>query len=325
MRGDGSVLRLAASLAVMLLAAGGVHAGRSAGSAALIISKLPVGVRAAGLSGAYTAAADDISSINWNPAGLAKVGRTGFSVVHVEQGQQVRMENALWGRPTIMGGTVAASGSYLSMPELVESLEDSAGNYVGEGDTFSAYQFKGSVGYGQDLGKLFSVPALGPLWQDGMAGIAVGVLGEGIEQERNSSFSVSLGYLFNDGSGGRTAGVALSNLGAPAGGSPLPMSMQAGLSQRIEDWLLAFDFLTGADDAFRVRSGIEWSYTEGDAVVVLRGGAQHSFSSILAARMSAGISYRLNCEGGLMFAVDYAFLPVDDFEDMHAFAVEIAL
>jgi len=34
----------------------------------------PVGVRAAGMAGAFTAVADDATAAVWNPAGLASVG-----------------------------------------------------------------------------------------------------------------------------------------------------------------------------------------------------------------------------------------------------------
>ena len=43
------------------------------GTTSAVFLKLEQGVRPIGMGGAYTAAADDVNSIMWNPAGLAKV------------------------------------------------------------------------------------------------------------------------------------------------------------------------------------------------------------------------------------------------------------
>ena len=90
----------------------------------------------------------------WNPAGLARIGRTRVEALHVEQGQQIRMENILVAQPMLYGGTLGLAGSFLSQPPLELTREDAAGNFVETQETFSAYEFKGAAGYGQDLARL---------------------------------------------------------------------------------------------------------------------------------------------------------------------------
>src|SRR5215471_13675354 len=62
---------------VIILAAGLVAA---AGSSVLAQSAPPVGVRAAGMGGAFTAVADDGTAPFWNPAGLSSGSFVGLTV-----------------------------------------------------------------------------------------------------------------------------------------------------------------------------------------------------------------------------------------------------
>src|SRR5438045_3246800 len=43
------------------------------GSSGAVFEKIGVGARAAGMGGAYSALADDISALYWNPAGIARL------------------------------------------------------------------------------------------------------------------------------------------------------------------------------------------------------------------------------------------------------------
>src|SRR5438552_9364332 len=45
----------------------------NAGSSGSVFSKIWVGARASALAGAYSALADDISALYWNPAGIARL------------------------------------------------------------------------------------------------------------------------------------------------------------------------------------------------------------------------------------------------------------
>jgi len=320
---------LRAPLIVLLLglfAGQALGAGRSAGSAALIIGKLPVGTRAMALGGAYTAMADDPSAIWWNPACLSRINSMEAGVLHVEQGQDVRMENALFAWPVVSGGSLGVGASYLGMPPIREELEDpNTGAYLGTGASLTAYQWKGSAGFGQFLSRWGELPFLGPVWERGAIGASVAVLGEQIGSDGSYSVSVDVGYLFDDPASGRRFGVVARELGAPAHGAPLPVTGQAGVAQEIGDWNISADVLTATDDSYRVRGGAEWTYQGGGGAVSLRVGAQHSFSSHLNAWLSMGLGYRLSLPGTLQATIDYAYLPVDLFEDLHAVSIGMTL
>ena len=322
-------MNLRAPLACLLLwlsAGAAMGAGRSAGSAALIIGKLPVGTRAMALGGAYTAMADDPSAVWWNPACLARINGTMAGVNHVEQGQDVRMENALFAWPVVSGGSLGLGASYLGMPPIQAQLEDPlTGKYLGPGPMVSIYQWKGAAGFGQYLSRWGDLPLLGPLWSRGAFGASVAVLGEQVGKEGSYSVSIDVGYLYDDPALGRRFGLVARELGAPSRGAPLPVTGQMGVAQELGSWTISADVLTATDDSYRVRGGVEWTYEGKGGVASLRVGAQHSFSSHINSWLSMGLGYTLTLPGSMEASIDYSFLPVDMFEDMHAVSIEVAL
>jgi len=278
------------------------------------------------LGGAYSAVADDPSAIWWNPACLSRINSLKVGVSHVEQGEDVRMENALFAWPVLSGGSLGVGASYLGMPPIREELEDPAtGAYLGPGANLTAYQWKSAAGFGQYLSRWGELPFLGPVWERGAIGANVSVLGEQIGNAGSYSVSVDVGYLYDDPASGRRFGMVARELGAPTRGAPLPITGQVGVAQDIEDWILSADVLTATDDSYRVRGGAEWTYQGIGGSVSLRLGAQHSFSSHLNAWLSMGLGYHLTLPGSMQTSIDYTYLPVDSFEDMHAISIEMTL
>ena len=61
----------------------------------------------------YTAISGEPSAVDWNPAGLAGVDRLRVEALHVEQGEQIRMENVLAALPQY-GNSFAQFGLHQS-------------------------------------------------------------------------------------------------------------------------------------------------------------------------------------------------------------------
>jgi len=319
------VTRGALIVAVAILWGSPAWAGRSAGSASILIGKLPVGVRAIALAGAYSAVAGEPSAVYWNPAGLSHIERRRFEMSHEEQGEAIRMENVLGAVPLILGGTIGLGLSFMSQPPILVTGEDASGEPVTTNETLTVYQYKGAVGYGQDLGELVPVPELGDLWNKGAIGVAATVLGEQIGDAGATAVSVDVGYMYEDPNEGRSAGVVVRQIGTPAFGSPVPVTGQAGVGQLIKGFLWTLDVLTAADDVFRLRGGVEFTHAFGHNSIALRGGAQHSFSSTLLAPYAVGIGYRLSLANSFDVSVEYAYMPVSNFDDLHAISVQVGL
>ncbi len=313
-----------ASLGIVLLCVGSpLHAARSGGSTSLIIGKLPVGARATALGGAYSALPGEPAAVWWNPAGLAAIGRMSLEALHVEQGESIRMENLLYAQPMVAGGTLGVGASFLGQPPIEEVIEDASGNPVRTGRQLTVYQFKAAAGYGQALDKLGALNS--PLWERGSIGAAVTVLGERLGDITGTSVSADAGYLYDDPVAARSAALVVRQIGVPVHGRPVPVNAEASVAQLFQTFLWTFAAQTGADDTLRLRAGVEWTTPVTAGAVSLRAGAQHSFSTVLLARVSAGLGFRFALPGNLEFAVEYAFLPVREFDDLHALSVHLGL
>lgn len=76
-----------------------------------------VGARGLGMGGAYTALADDASSLYWNPAGLSKLDKREFTASHAEMFESTRLDFLAYAHPTSQG-TFAAGLTYLSQGKI---------------------------------------------------------------------------------------------------------------------------------------------------------------------------------------------------------------
>ena len=75
--------------------------------------KIGVGARALGMGNAYTAVADDVSAMAWNPAGLARISRPELGATHAELTTDTRYDFVGFAQPTKLG-TFGAAANYLS-------------------------------------------------------------------------------------------------------------------------------------------------------------------------------------------------------------------
>ncbi len=84
-----------------------------AGTSGGTVLSVPVGARAIGMGEAFTAQADDVSSLYWNPAGIAILNQSQASFMYNQSIQDLSFNNASVAAPLEYGG-LGASLSYLS-------------------------------------------------------------------------------------------------------------------------------------------------------------------------------------------------------------------
>ena len=72
------------------------------------------GARAAGMAGAFTAVADDVSALYWNPAGLGQISEPRFLGEHLEWIGGIRREWAGFVQPVQEIASVAVAASILT-------------------------------------------------------------------------------------------------------------------------------------------------------------------------------------------------------------------
>jgi long-subunit fatty acid transport protein len=75
-----ATLVLAPGAAFSQVSLGGQRVGTASGT----FLKLPLSAPGAAMAGAYVAVVDDVTSVGWNPAGLANIAQKGFLVTHIQ-------------------------------------------------------------------------------------------------------------------------------------------------------------------------------------------------------------------------------------------------
>jgi hypothetical protein len=113
------------------------------------ILSIPVGARAIGMGEAFTAVADDLSSLYWNPSGLALLSQPQASFMYSQLYEDLQYHKVAVGMPLENGG-LGASLSYLSYGDI--QATDTAGDPVGSVDAHTGVATLG----GGFLGQLWS-------------------------------------------------------------------------------------------------------------------------------------------------------------------------
>jgi hypothetical protein len=167
------------------------------GTVGLQFLKLGVDARAIGMGEAFTAVSDDISSVYWNPAGLAPAYQNQVFVSHTNWPANIMHEFAA-GSYTNGVSTVAVYGSVLHMDNMDVTEEDTFGP---TGETFTNSSLAMGVNYAQQFTNKFS------------AGVGVKYLRENLYEYAVNSYAFDMGSMYNTGWKNVKIGMALRNFG----------------------------------------------------------------------------------------------------------------
>jgi hypothetical protein len=224
----------------------------NAGLTAFPILNIPIGGRSEGMAGAYSAVADDVSFIEWNPAGSSMLSISELAFFHNNWIADTKIEALAYAaRFNNLG--IGVSGKWLYTPFTQYSYfgERLSKGYYSEAvavlngsyNLFSGYYF-GGVSIGFNLkGAFRSMPD----YADETEAV---VSGSGNEQSA-AAFMVDIGALtrfnllkfYNSRERNMSAAIVMRNIGAPVLGEPLPTVAVAAVSYRpIRPMLFSFDF-----------------------------------------------------------------------------------
>jgi hypothetical protein len=124
----------------------------NAGLTAFPVLNVPMGGRAEGMAGAFSAVADDISFIEWNPAGSARLPKTELAFFHNNWIADTKVEGAAFGmREKNIGFAAATKWIYTPFTEYNLWGDRVSKGYYAEGlvilnlsvNLFSGYYFRG--------------------------------------------------------------------------------------------------------------------------------------------------------------------------------------
>ncbi|HRY30005.1 MAG TPA: PorV/PorQ family protein [Elusimicrobiota bacterium] len=270
--------------------------------------KIGVGARAVGMGSAYTAVADDVTAIHWNPAGLSRLSQRQLAAMHSEWLSESRYDFIGVAVPSAHGSW-GASALYLSQGGL--ERRDLSGT---AGGRFNAYDAAAAVSYSRALSARLS------------AGAAVKYVRQGIDAAASSGYAADVGLQMRLRRGVR-AGLAVQNLGSTLRFESeeyrLPLSVSGGVAVSfLKGILLAADVRQAIYES-RTEFNLGTEYTHG--LLSLRAGYQAllagretlsgksaGFSAPFAGGMGGGIGFRLSS-----YRLDYALVPYGELGSAH--------
>ena len=231
---------------------------KNAGLTAFPVLNVPMGGRSEGMAGAFSAVSDDISFIEYNPAGSSMLSRSELAFFHNNWIADTKVEGAVFAsRYKDLGFAAGLKWLYTPFTEYNIYGDRVSKGYYSEGvatlnisyNLFNGYYFSG-VSIGANLKGAFR---LVPDYTDADdLGNSEGQLisGSGLSQS-SIMFMADVGVLtrFNFlkpyKSRDRNSSVALvfRNFGPPAKGDPLPSAITVALGYKpLRPLLFAFDF-----------------------------------------------------------------------------------
>lgn len=306
-----ALTRVAGALVVVLGSLAGLpslaRAGQ-AGTAGLMSLRLGAGARAAGMGDAYVSLANDATAAYWNPAGLAAVQRTDFTLMHDEWISTVRMETASVAHATGIGNFgLHFSGMYLDEIERYEDFPSDTP--LGH---FNVFEIAVTGAYARRIRS----------WD---VGIGLKALHSKLDDVSASGWAVDAGARFHTRIEGLTFAAAAQNMGPQmkfiSETFPLPVTLLAGLDYQRDVPSLrgrvtgAVNILWPNDGDARSHVGAEYVYRDFAAV---RLGYKANYDS-------QGLTFGLGLrKAGYHF--DYAFADVgNDLGNGHKFSFSVDL
>ncbi|MFA5139712.1 MAG: PorV/PorQ family protein [Elusimicrobiota bacterium] len=278
--------------------------------------KVAPGARPVAMGEAFTAVADDLNALSWNPAGMALLGRKEAAFMHAELFEDTRYDFIGYGHPLSAGalGTLGFGFARLSQGSIEARTEDRrpAGSFEASDTLLQAAYARRLAGSGPLLG--ISVKYL----NSSLAGVSAqsAALDFGLLLERNvRSVPLSLGFsVMNLGPGMRFLNQT----------DELPLAVSLGAGVRVLSSLrLAADF------RHRPRSG-ESRFGLGTEYMVLpaltlRAGYSTLAASGLASDATAdkafnGLGMGLGLRMGRV-GLDYAFTPAGELGTAQRFSL----
>jgi hypothetical protein len=329
------------SIVILLLAALPLMGQKvsKAGTTAAGFLKIDAGARGVGMGGAFVSVADDISSMYWNPAGLARMkqGEAVFSntrwiadIAHNYAGVAV---------PLGQFGTVGVNAAFLTMDEM---LRTTVSDPEGTGETFSAGSYAFGLAYAKNLTDRFSI------------GFNFKVVQERIWHSSASGAALDIGTLFDTQFQGLKIGMSISNYGTKmqmsgrdllvqvdtdpsiSGNNPsinanlqadrydMPLLFRVGVSVDVlkglydSNLIVAVDALHPNDDVERANVGLEYTYRR---MVSLRAGYKALFARDSEEGLSFGGGVTTKVFGRAAVRLDYAWGDFGRLKDIQKFSV----
>ena len=326
---------------VLLLAAVPVLGQKvtKSGTTAAGFLNIDAGARGVGMGSAYVSVGEEVGSMYWNPAGIARLKGPEAVFSNTRWIADIAYNYAAVAVPLGQFGTVGVNAAFLTMDEMVRTtvLEPE-----GTGETFSAGSYAFGLSYARKLMDRFSI------------GFNVKTIQERIYHSSARGIAFDVGTLFDTQFEGMKIGMSITNYGTKmrmdgrdmliqtdidpsvSGNNQninanlqtdafdLPLLFRVGVSVDVlkglwgSNLIVSVDALHPNDDVESVNVGAEYTYK---GLVALRCGYKSLFSrdSEEGLCFGGGLQYRV--VGTTAVHLDYAWGDFGVLKDIQKFSV----
>lgn len=338
MRSEKHTMRLAAAVLVVLIVSAVATAPAQnltkTGTSAAPFLKIGVGSRAIGMGGAFTATADDITAMYWNPGGLASLYASEATFNHVRWLADINYDFAAFGTYLPDFGTL---GAFVSVESMDEMLVRTTAQPEGTGELFTAGAMAIGVSFARNLTDQFAIGFTAKylrehLWNMSASGVAldigtiyrIPILNEFRLAASISNFGTrmrlegrdNLRILQVGGSDGN-----LINTDVQLDAFDLPLIFRVGVAADVikdgeHRLTAAVDAVHPNDNTEYLNTGVEYGWNE---IVFLRGGWKSLFERDTEQRFTAGVGVHYRIVGEFKIKVDYAYQDWGRLTNVHYF------
>jgi len=280
------------------------------GTAGPSFLRIGVGARPSGMGEAFTAGSDDVSSMPWNPSGLALVETPQATFMHLNFLGDTSYEALSYAQP-FGPGSMGGSFLFLNVPEFdnTSGLEPS----VSSGDYALSVSYGGKLGY------------LHPFRNDFdnlLVGGTVKWVGTAISGVSAFNYlALDLGGSYKTQFKGVNVGLSLLNLGfpvtAPGVSNALPFMARLGGAYEWDSGTSVADLIQTLDGTTYLNLGTEVWW---ERKLALRTGYKIGGPAVGGFKgLTFGAGWQFNT-----FRLDYAFVPYGDLGGAHRFSGTLA-
>jgi len=290
---------------------------------------IPVGARASALGSAYTAMSDDVSSIFWNPAGIAYTDR---GHVFLTQTRWIADINVNAGALTYKYRNWGVIGiSFASADWGTINGTQLANNAQGfeETGTFSPSDWALGITYAKQISNAFALGGTVKYLSENLGSGSIGTLDNPSKYNAEMNlFAFDVGTYYFTGFKDLRFAVSFQNFSSEkkyrAEHFPLPLTFKFGVAMDVlqlardeseHQIMLAVDAIHPRDYTERIHFGLEYNFRK---MFFLRGGYKTNYDE---EDFSFGAGFHAGL-GGLAFTIDYGYVQFTNFDAVQMFSFD---